>query len=279
MLNTLADIKAVYLKELAGIYDEGEIRAIFRSLCWHIFNKSEMLIDTISQEHQVLFGEYLAELAKGKPVQHIIGLSHFYNLDFYVSPDVLIPRPETEELVHYIINKHKSHKTNVLDVCTGSSCIAVALQKNLPHAQVTAIDISEKALQIAQKNIALNQSNVVLIKDDALQLDAAKYPEFDIIVSNPPYIAESEKQGMHKNVLDYEPHLALFVPDDDALKFYDSIADFALTKLRPEGFLYFEINQYLAIETELLLQLKGFKVLLIKDLNDNYRFLEAQLLG
>lgn len=272
-------IKQRFLNELTAVYDETEIKALFRWICEDILGASVISLEMITKKEEQKLLNCLKELKTGKPLQHILGKTVFYHLDFYVNKHVLIPRPETEELVDYIIGKHKTSALDILDICTGSGCIAVALAKKISDSRVSAIDISEKALETASKNAELNNVEVEFINDDALNLRTEKYLIYDVIVSNPPYIKEDEKVFMHRNVLDFEPHLALFVNNNAPLVFYDKIADFAIAHLQPQGFLYFEINQYLSAETNELLSQKGFKTHLIKDMNNNFRFIEAQFLG
>ncbi|MBK0382569.1 peptide chain release factor N(5)-glutamine methyltransferase [Pedobacter sp. SD-b] len=239
---------------------------------------SKRVFDTVEldqQKHEIYLN-YLDQLKQEVPIQYILAIADFYQLKFKVDKNVLIPRPETEELVHLIISDHKNKADlSILDIGTGSGCIPVALKKNITQAKVYAIDISEKALEIAKENALINRVEVDFILDDALNLLNQKYPKFDVIVSNPPYIAAKEKQELQKQVLNHEPHLALFVDDESPLVFYDKIADFAINNLNKNGFLYFEINQYLALETKQLIENKGFKVDVIKDMNDNYRIIKA----
>ncbi|MRX46483.1 peptide chain release factor N(5)-glutamine methyltransferase [Pedobacter puniceum] len=266
-------IKENYFKVLESVYEKEEINALFKWI-------SEDLAYLPEPQQKELFNGYLAKLALKQPLQQILGYAYFYNLKLKVNEHVLIPRPETEELVYMILQElKKTSNQEILDVGTGSGCIAISLKKNLPAAQVHAIDISEEALKLAKANATENGVEVHFKKDNALALKADDYPKFHIIVSNPPYIATSEKQNMHDNVVNFEPHLALFVEDENPLIFYDKIADFAQTNLYPNGLLLFEINQNLAVETQELIQKKGFKAQIIKDLNNNNRFIKAQLLG
>jgi release factor glutamine methyltransferase len=221
----------------------------------------------LNESQYKIYENHLKNLKQGIPIQYVLGNADFYRLKFKVSGDVLIPRPETEELVHLIIADFKN-KTDItiIDIGTGSGCIPIALKKNLPQARVSAIDISTKALEIAKENAVLNRLEVAFFCDDALNLTTSNYSKFDVIVSNPPYIAAIEKKEIENQVLKYE----------NALIFYDKITDFALTNLKPEGVLYFEINQSLGSETKKLIQSKGFKVEIIKDLNDNNRIIRAR---
>jgi release factor glutamine methyltransferase len=199
----------------------------------------------------------LSELKLQKPIQHILGNAHFFGLEFCVNEHTLIPRPETEELVQWILDAIKTEnlptKTyRILDIGTGSGCIPIALKKNIPNAVISTIDISEKALEVARKNSESNEVEIQFVQADVLALENLNlFGEnilFDIIVSNPPYVRNLEKEAMHKNVLDFEPDSALFVADSDPLVFYDKIANLAKAHLQPKGSLYFEINQYLGKE-------------------------------
>jgi release factor glutamine methyltransferase len=218
----------------------------------------------------------LHELSAQVPIQYLLGKTEFYGLTFCVSPDVLIPRPETEELVQWILSEAEHFENlTILDIGTGSGCIPVTLAKHLPQAQISAIDVSEAALQMAQKNAQMNQVSVALIQQDILQTEKLN-DTYNIIVSNPPYVRELEKAEIRPNVLEHEPHLALFVPDDDALKFYRKIAELAMVHLSPNGLLFFEINQYLGTQTVELLHEIGFEsVELRKDLYGNDRMIRA----
>ncbi len=277
------DYKQKFKTELAPIYTDGELDILFKLLLADIkkqeFNR--VLLDGINlnSEEETIFHDAISQLKALKPIQHILGKADFYELQFMVSPQVLIPRPETEELVHLIISEYKNKVVDILDIGTGSGCIAISLKHNLQKTNISALDVSVNALAIAQQNAERNQTDITFFNDDALNLVATDYPKYDVIVSNPPYIAEKEKAQMDNMVLENDPHLALFVEDDKALIFYDKIADFALTNLKPSGTLYFEINQNLAFETKNLIASKGFKAELIKDLNDNFRMIKAQLLG
>ncbi len=227
----------------------------------------------------------MEELKTGKPLQYVLGETEFYGLRFKVNPSVLIPRPETEELVEWIISDLPKPKTSIeglkiIDIGTGSGCIPISLKKNLPEAQLFALDISPEALDVSIQNAALNQTTVNFIQADILnllnkQLIAEK---FGIIVSNPPYVTDAEKEQMLPNVLQHEPHLALFVPDNDPLIFYKAIADFAIKHLDTTGSLYLEINENLGEETVQLLKQMGFKkIVLRQDLSGKDRMIRSQI--
>jgi release factor glutamine methyltransferase len=272
---TYQHIQQQYQQQLIHLYDKNETDALLKiaiSAKHPAFLNLHHTISPVLEEQMLAI---LNELATGKPIQQILGKAHFYHLDFLVSEHVLIPRPETEELIYMIIQNHKDKFVSVLDIGTGSGCIPIALKKNMPGATVATMDVSKEALDIARQNAALHQVEIEFINDSALDLSSERYPKYDVMVSNPPYIKLEEKAHMHKNVLDFEPHLALFVDNDQPLIFYDRIADFALTNLKPTGSLYFEINQYLAAETRDLLFSKGFWVEVIKDINGNDRFIRA----
>lgn len=282
--------KSTFIHELSSLYDEKEIESFFYIILEQFHNKKridlalnpEMEMDAL----QLLRWEtVLSELKKEKPIQYILGETEFYGLRFLVNENTLIPRPETEELVEWIISNSeglrqaqsdKSAKLKLLDIGTGSGCIAISLAKNLQNAEVSAIDVSEKALATANKNAEINEVEVNFILKNILQTEDLEH-QFDIIVSNPPYVRNLEKEEIKPNVLKYEPHLALFVEDNDALLFYRKIAELAKKNLSENGRLYFEINQYLGKETVELLENLGFKeVILKKDIYGNDRMISCK---
>jgi release factor glutamine methyltransferase len=283
-LMLLKTYKSTFLQELSPLYDEKEIESFFYIVLESFHNKKridlalnpEMEMDAV----QLLRWEsVLSDLKKEKPIQYILGETEFYGLPFLVNENTLIPRPETEELVEWILESTKyeeqSTKLNVLDIGTGSGCIAISLAKNLPSAQVSAIDVSEKALATAHKNAEINKVDVNFIIKNILETEALD-EKYDIIVSNPPYVRNLEKEEIKPNVLEYEPHLALFVEDNDALLFYRKIAELAKKNLSENGKLYFEINQYLGKETVELLEEMGFKnIVLKKDIYGNDRMIRS----
>lgn len=270
-----SQLRKSFVDVLSTRYDADEAAAIFYRILYYRYGLTRVdlaLRDLkVSDEQQSQWEIDRQELLTGKPVQYIIGKTFFYGLEFEVSPDVLIPRPETEELVDWII-KSDGDKSTILDLCTGSGCIAIALAKNL-NADVIAVDVSQNAIDVAVRNAESNQTKIEFLRQDilkGLQVDRL----FDIIVSNPPYVRDLEKAEIRDNVLRYEPHLALFVPDDDALVFYRKIGEWAKRHLREKGRLYFEINQYLGPQTVSLLKEIGFKdVELRKDLAGNDRMI------
>ena len=301
----IKNLKDYFFSELQTIQDVSEIESFFFILTEYVHNLKRIDVSLnpdfeITESYFNKWKTIISELKTEKPIQYITGEAWFYGLRFEVNEDTLIPRPETEELVEWIVESQKSkvesqklkvenlkiQKSNnltILDIGTGSGCIPIALKKEIPNADVSAIDISEKALEMARKNALDNQVEVNFILQDILQssnLQIFKSPNllFDIIVSNPPYVRNLEKYEIKKNVLDYEPHLALFVDDSDALLFYRKIAQLALYSLTPNGKMFFEINQYLGKEMVELLGQLGFKnIELRKDFMGNDRMICCNL--
>lgn len=277
----IKDLRANFINSLSGIYDSEEILSFFYILSEDILNLKRVdiamrLDQDISVKQIEIFDKVKQRLEKQEPIQYILGQSDFYGMSFKVSPNVLIPRPETEELVDWII-KDQSKKTSltILDIGTGSGCIAVSLAKNLPKSRVYAIDVSEQALEIAKENAKNNKVEVTFIKEDILKVESL-FQKFDIIVSNPPYVREIEKQEMKPNVLHNEPSLALFVSDKNPLLFYEKIAILANEKLNNDGMLYFEINQYLSFETKKRIEEIGFTSVEVReDIYGNKRMIRA----
>ncbi len=282
------EIKQQFLSQLSITYPKQEIESFFYLLSQKYLGlkRVDVALNPDLEINSKIDQEFYSALAKLKqeiPIQYIIGETEFYGLPYYVDKNVLIPRPETEELVDWIVQEVNSKKLKVkstkpltiLDIGTGSGCIAIALAKNIPFAKVWALDLSIKALKIAKKNAKLNKVDIQFSNEDILTLKKL-YPQFDIIVSNPPYVRELEKSKMQKNVLSNEPHLALFVKNNNPLLFYDKIADFAKENLNLNGELYFEINQELGKETTKLLKNKGFQnIELQKDIFGNDRMVKA----
>ncbi|HEX9979803.1 MAG TPA: peptide chain release factor N(5)-glutamine methyltransferase [Flavobacterium sp.] len=271
----------IFREALFPLYDEKEIDSFFYLILEenHELKRIDLALDPhkeLSHSELAQWDTILASLKKEIPIQYILGSTFFYGLRFNVSPHVLIPRPETEELVEWIISNYKERQNlKILDIGTGSGCIAVSLAKNLESSEVSAIDVSAEALEIASGNASANAVNVNFIKTDILSAEDLPQ-QYDIIVSNPPYVRNLEKHEIQNNVLLHEPHLALFVEDDDALLFYRNIAQLARTNLKKGGSLYFEINQYLGKETKSLLVQEGFsEVTLGKDIYGNDRMLKA----
>ena len=277
-----SQIKKIFHQQLKEIYIENEIDSLFFIALEYVtsISKIEYILqkeEEISEEKLIKLKFILEKLTKNKPVQYITKKAYFYGLNFYVNEKVLIPRQETNELVDWVImSVTHSKPIKILDIGTGSGCIAITLKKNLPLSEVFAIDISNEAIQVAQKNANDNEVEINFLQKNILEINDLK-SNFDIIISNPPYVRELEKLEMASNVLDNEPHLALFVPDNNPLLFYEKITEIALKNLTEDGMLFFEINQYLSEETKKMIENKGFKnVTLRKDLQENYRMILAK---
>ena len=267
---------------LNGIYPLSEIQAftylIFESVCHidraHFLRNKDKQLSAIEQ---IRIQEIVLELKKQKPIQYILGETEFFGLPFHVNENVLIPRPETEELIENILQSVSS-EVQILDIGTGSGCIAIVLAKLLPSSSVYGIDVSNEALAVAQQNADNNNVNVQFINHDIFQKLPNSLPEqWNIIVSNPPYITPNEKKMMSANVLDYEPHQALFVPQDKPLLFYERIAEIGLQQLKEEGFLFFETSAIYGKETAMMLKQKGYSsVELLQDISGKDRIIKAK---
>ncbi|MDP4207265.1 MAG: peptide chain release factor N(5)-glutamine methyltransferase [Bacteroidota bacterium] len=267
-------------KELQSIYPDSEISTITHLIFSELLNfkrfDAVLRAGSLLPEHAELqIYNIIEQLKRHRPIQYVLGCTEFYGLPFSVSESVLIPRPETEELVHCIVGDYKNRKPRIVDFGTGSGCIAITLAKELPGAEVLAVDVSPEALSMARKNAERNQVNVEFLQLDILSSTFPDLGGFDVIVSNPPYVTQAQKSDMDANVLDYEPHLALFVPENDPLLFYKAIGRFAQKSLNPGGGLYFEINEDLPYETASAIEKLGFSAELKKDLNDKFRMLKA----
>ena len=257
-----------FWQSLTPLYDAGEAQAIVRTVLdvEYGMTLTDIIcgkVNELSSDEERNLEEIIARLQNGEPVQYVLGEADFAGRTFHVEPGVLIPRPETAELCQWIEEEVSSLKADerkqILDICTGSGCIAITLGLTIPNSEVTGWDISEDALRIAQGNVEmLKAGNVRIEYQDALMLPKAAEAA-DIIVSNPPYICEKEKADMEKNVLEHEPSIALFVPDEEPLKFYRAIAEYASSALKSEGALYFEINPIYEKETREMLEELGFK--------------------
>ncbi len=274
-----------FRNELQAVYDNSELNQVLQIAFHHFFNIDRTAL-ALDKEEAFLVTDFqklehiISLLKTNQPLAQIVGEWEFYGLKFKVNEHTLIPRPETEELIQLIVEENVDYENlNVLDIGTGTGCIPIALKNELKNANITAFDISEEALRIAKENSELNNLSVVFQQVDILRFEEYESEnKFDVIVSNPPYIPHKEKELMHKNVLDFEPGLALFVDNDEPLIFYDRISDFALTHLKQNGKLYFEINENYGEETKQLLIDKGFKsVTLIKDMNNKDRIVKAIL--
>ncbi|MDD4777551.1 MAG: peptide chain release factor N(5)-glutamine methyltransferase [Fermentimonas sp.] len=272
--------------ELATLYTQSELSALIRIILEEVtglvytgINPDK--INNLSSSELRKAEDIVSRLKKSEPIQYVLGKTEFYGLNFKVTSDVLIPRPETEELVEWIVSESVKGKYAILDIGTGSGCIAVTLAKKLPESKVYAWDISDAALSIAIENARLNNVTVNFRNQDVLSADEIKLliskgERYDVIVSNPPYVMEAEKEDMDENVLCFEPHEALFVPDENPLLFYDAISTMAMDMLKENGKLYFEINRGKGDELCRVLKNKGFEdVELRKDISGNFRMIKG----
>jgi release factor glutamine methyltransferase len=289
----LKEYKISFTKALESIYDKEEIESFFFIIAEFLHQKKriDLALDpsfSINENELEKWNSIIAELKQEKPIQYILGETEFYGLRFLVNENTLIPRQETEELVDLILSENskiENPNPKILDIGTGSGCIAISLAKNWHNAKVYALDVSEKALHIAKQNSEINKVEINFINKSILEVEDLEQltihnsqftTNFDIIVSNPPYVRNLEKEEIKKNVLEYEPHLALFVEDNDALLFYRKIAQLAQKNISENGKLYFEINQYLGKETVELLKKLNFKnIQLIKDVYGNDRMISC----
>lgn len=279
----ISDLKSIFKKTLSELYPSEEIQSFFNILSEKYLNLSRIEIalnpeKTISATEAEKFQKAILRLQNYEPIQYIIGETEFYGLPFKVNKHTLIPRPETEELVEWILSGFPpSGARGILDIGTGTGCIAISLAKNLPNAKISALDISEEALKIAEANAKLNKVEVNFFQTDILAAETLP-KHYDVIVSNPPYVRELEKKQMQQNVLKYEPHSALYVKDEDPLLFYRAISRLAKNHLNPGGKLFFEINEYLAYEMTELLKAAGFKNIEIKkDIYGKDRMLKCKI--
>ena len=294
--NLVKDIRKYYCDQLCSIYDKDEANAMILILFEHYFNidRVKMALEPdirLSESEMLKIHFAVKDLLKNKPIQYIIGETEFCELKFKVKENVLIPRPETSEMVYKIVNKTTGQQDNefyshrdaesrlsILDIGTGSGCIAISLAKLLPDAQVYALDISEDALKVARENSINNKVNITFIQDDILSLNNDIETKFDIIVSNPPYVRELEKAEMRDNVLKWEPDKALFVSNEDPLIFYRKILEFAKSHLKEDGEIWFEINEYLGKEmTELCKEFGFFNVKIHKDFRGKERIMNLKI--
>lgn len=283
--NLVRDIRNYYCEQLCSIYDKNESNTLILILFEYYFNINRIKMSLepelrLSESEMLKLHFAVKDLLKNKPIQYIIGETEFCDLKFKVNENVLIPRPETSELVRLIANSHQpSTISNILDIGTGSGCIAISLAKMIPQSNVYALDISEKALDVAKENAINNNVNITFIQDDILtKTQTLTQTKFDIIVSNPPYVRELEKIDMHNNILQWEPHNALFVSDEDPLIFYRSILEFSKKHLKENGEIWFEINEYLGKEMKALCEEVGLSnIEIYKDFRDKERFLRTHL--
>jgi release factor glutamine methyltransferase len=284
----IKELRKIFHTELDSQYGATEVDEFFFRILEHYYGLKAVTLALdpefcLTSEETPRVYNALDKLKKNVPLQYILGNADFYGLKFMVNKHVLIPRPETEELVHWILEDLQDNPTTqnvifkVLDIGTGSGCIAISIAKNVSNSYVTAIDVSSKALQLAKKNAFELKASIQFKELDILNV-ADLNEKYHIIVSNPPYVRNLEKEQIHPNVLDHEPHIALFVPDDDPLIFYKKIGELALTNLEAGGALYFEINQYLGEALQKELRKMGFrKIRCRKDIFGKDRLLKVQL--
>lgn len=278
---TIRDVKIEFQQKLATLYGAKEIQSIFSLVAEDLgFTPTSLVIhneDELTETQQIHFFDCLKRLVSGEPVQYVRGKADFYDMQFCVNSSVLIPRPETEELVDRIINEQGNCNGNIIDLGTGSGCIAISLAKHIRSAKVSAVDISSAAINVAKQNAEKNNVHINFLLDDMQDSQCVTNEEYDIIVSNPPYVCNYEKQEMRPNVLQFEPHLALFIDtDENPLQFYIAIAKFAQLHLTEKGAIYCEINETLGNETAQMFQSYGFSnTQIIKDLFGKDRFVKA----
>ncbi len=276
----LLDYKKQFLNKLEKEYPRSEMETFFHWLAeaYLKLNRLQIALDPalkINPLQKEKFDTALVRLENHEPIQYIIGECDFYGMTFHVDPAVLIPRPETEELVDWILKEtYELSELQILDIGTGSGCIAISLAKNLPNSQIFALDISESALKIASENSVANGVKVKFLQEDIFKIEKLS-EKIDIIVSNPPYVREAEKAEMKQNVLNHEPKTALYVTNEDPLIFYRKILEFSKNNLREKGHIFMEINQYLGRETAELFQQEGFKTELWQDMFGKDRMLKA----
>jgi release factor glutamine methyltransferase len=280
-IQTIKDIRSHLATELSGTYADEEIRSLSNIIIRSVMG--------ISRPHQLFLTEHSVkveqaseimsicrDLKSGKPIQYIIGQTIFYDCIIRLNHATLIPRPETEELVDLIIHENKGYKGKIIDFGTGSGCIAIAIASKLTGSLITGTDISDEALTIAGENAMLNNVKITFVKDDILNTFTGQFERTGIVVSNPPYVRNSEKRMMNRNVLDFEPHRALFVPDDDPLIYYRGILNKAAKVLDHQGRIYFEINEILGESMSLLLESYGYTdIKIITDINGKERIIKG----
>ena len=284
---TIGKFRNHFINSLEGLYPIEELKSFFYLLAGKYLNLSRINIalqlnNELTHEEQSSFYQAADRLRNHEPIQYILGETEFFGMPITVNKQVLIPRPETEELVSWIIEDVDKNEATILDIGTGSGCIAISLAKKLNNAVVSAIDISTRAIEVAKKNTLINNVNIEFSRVDVLNFEADSdlqhkwESKFDIIVSNPPYVRMQEKKLMKLNVVDHEPDIALFVEDDDPLLFYRKISQLSKQYLRHHGTLYLEINEYLGLEMEKMLNKAGFKhVVLKKDMFGKNRMIKC----
>jgi release factor glutamine methyltransferase len=280
-IQTIKDIRIYLLRELEGIYHESEINALSNIIIRNVAGVSKphqlyMSEYSFNSEQVVRIIEIAKELKQGKPVQYILGETYFYDCIIKLNSSTLIPRPETEELVHLIISENRDYAGDIIDFGTGSGCIAIALAANIRRSKITGIDISADAISIANENALLNNVTISFLTGDILNFEDIALPKAGIIVSNPPYVRNSEKELMRKNVLAHEPHIALFVNDSEPLLYYEALLKIADKILVAGGMVYFEINEAMGDSMVRLLASSGYSdIKLIADINNKDRIIKG----
>jgi release factor glutamine methyltransferase len=280
---TLKVVEQEFILQLSALYEEGEVKAILKLLLENLFiendNTGNVMLQMIDENQHNILMAYLVRLKKAEPVQYILGYAYFLNFKVKVNRDVLIPRPETEELVEMVMNSEKDSRLNMLDIGTGSGCIALALASHFKKSVLFASDVSAAALAIAQTNANDYGLPVHFIHDSILEPQWKVYPQtLHVLVSNPPYISHEEKNEMHANVVDHEPYLALFTTQHP-LEFYQAILKFAEMKLSSGGRIYLELNPLFALEIQDMFSSAGFQnVTLINDIDGKKRFMRCNRL-
>lgn len=284
-IQTIKDIRFYLAKELNHLYDAAEIRILSDILIKSVSGITklydlydpEFVLREVDAE-KIIY--YVSELKTGKPVQYVVGETVFYNCVIKVNSSTLIPRPETEELVDLVIKENKGYSGKILDLGTGSGCIAIALALNLPLAMVTGSDISEEALSVARENSILNKAGVSFLNDDIFNISSNQLIEAGIFVSNPPYVRNIEMKDMGKNVVDFEPHNALFVSDSEPLIFYEAILRRAEKALLPKGRVYFEINESMGNNLVRLMEEFNYsEIQVVRDIHNKDRILKGRKNG
>jgi release factor glutamine methyltransferase len=280
-LQTIKEIRNFLVGELNYIYSPQEVKSIISIVLKHVLKRDNLHLlaindQPVSRKEAAEIRNISNKLRSGEPIQYVLGETDFYRCRIKVNPHVLIPRPETEELVDLIIKENPGFSGKILDIGTGSGCIAVALGVNMPFSQISAIDNSREAIATAIVNAKINNVNIRFFNADITTVPALDTGKAGIIVSNPPYVLDSEKAAMNRNILDFEPPAALFVPDDDPLKFYRSILDYAVNMLTAGGKIYFEINEAQgASAADLITSYSYSGVTVIKDMNNKDRFIKG----
>ncbi len=283
--NGLQDVKKYFRDKLSEIYGDEELALITRYVLEFVLKCNKTALDAgmherITESDLVTIIKIVKRLSRHEPIQYVLGEADFYGMKFLVNPSVLIPRPETEELVQEVIKavKNSGSSAKILDIGTGSACIPVCIKQQLPLCEVFAMDVSEAALEVAKENARRNKTSIHFFSANILEQVDNSYPfqQLDVVVSNPPYITKAEAKEMEKRVLNFEPHLALFVEKEDPLQFYKHITDFSITYLKKGGLLFFELNATYANQVVELLNNEGFRAVeLINDLSGKPRILKG----